>query len=83
MKIEPLTLQEFVHWSLLGLVCLGLLGVISRALSKADSERRRRKLRRRCSQCRLLEEIEAGESKYGVCSVCGGVTSRGRTRKLG
>lgn len=83
MNTYVVTLQELVRWALVGAVMILLLGVAWRALGQRKRAKKRRKTRRRCAQCGLWEECAPGEPKYGACLVCGGVTSRGRSRKLG
>jgi hypothetical protein len=83
MKQEEITLQELVPWGVLAVLGFLLLGTIFRFWQQRKREGKQRKLKRCCAQCGLWEKIERGEPKYGVCVACGGVTSRGRSRKLG
>lgn len=83
MKREVITLQELVQWGVVGVLALLLGSMALTAWRRRRRASRRRKLRRRCSQCGLWEEIESKEEKFGVCVACGGVTNRGRSRKLG
>ena len=83
IKPEIVTLQDLVRWSLMVAVLGWLLMVLFGYLRNYRKSKRLKKRRRRCSQCGLREEIEKGEPKFGTCEVCGGVTTRGRLRKLG
>ena len=83
MRQEVVTLQELVQWSVLGLLAFGLLSVVFVSLRRRRLSQSQRKLRRHCAQCGLWEEVGKGENKFGTCQMCGGVTTRGRTRKLG
>lgn len=83
MTPEIVTLQDFVSWGFLGLGLL-LLWLVGMRILKARRQRsRQRKKRRHCVQCGLWQELEEGKLKFGSCSACGGVTTRGRSRKLG
>lgn len=83
MRIETITLQELVGWGLVTGIALALFVATLRLLIAKERNSRWRRTRRRCAQCGLLEEIPVGATKYGTCPVCGGVTTRGRSRKLG
>lgn len=83
MERYVLSLPDLVQWGLLVGILVLILGPIFAALSCRKQKRKLRKRRRKCAQCGILEEIARGESKFGTCQVCGGVTSRGRSRKLG
>lgn len=83
MKQEVVTLQDLVQWSVAGALFLLLLATSFKLWAKRKQALKLRKRRRRCSQCGLWQELEAGGPKFGTCPSCGGVTSRGRSRKLG
>lgn len=83
MRVETITLQELVEWALVIAIALALASFVLRILLRKEQASSWRRSRRRCAQCGLLEEIPANAKKYGTCHVCGGVTSRGRSRKLG
>ncbi len=83
MKPQIIPLQDFVAWGALAGIILILLSWFWRALQRRKEMRRLAKRRRSCAQCGLLDSVEEKASKYGTCQFCGGVTSRGRSRKLG
>lgn len=83
MNPKFVTLQELVQWGLIGILSLILLSLLLSTMMRRKRMSRVRKLRRQCAQCGLWEEIGPRQPKFGVCQVCGGVTSRGRSRKLG
>lgn len=83
MNPKVVTLQDLVQWSLLGALVFFLLVMFLQLLARRKRKNERRQHRRRCAQCGLLQEIEPGAPKFGTCAMCGGVTSRGRSRKLG
>lgn len=83
MKQEVVTLQELIQWGVLGLLFAGLSGFAFAVLARSRREQSQRKLKRHCAQCGLWEESQKEGGKFGTCQVCGGVTTRGRSRKLG
>lgn len=83
MNPIELTLQDLVQWSLSGALLWGMVLIFFRVLARRKRKCELRQHRRRCAQCGLLQESQPGEPKYGTCEMCGGVTSRGRSRKLG
>lgn len=80
---ETVTLQDLVRWSLVIGVLGWLLLILLGFLRKNRKGKRLRRKSRRCAQCGLREEIGKDEPKFGTCEICGGVTTRGRLRKLG
>ncbi|MBK1835395.1 hypothetical protein [Roseibacillus ishigakijimensis] len=83
MKGVVVSLQEFVSLLFLVALAVGLGGAVFRMLGRRKLRCLGKRCRRRCAQCGLWEEIRPEEPKFGHCSHCGGVTRRGRTRKLG
>lgn len=83
MRQHVLTLQDLVQWSVTAALAVLLLTAVFAALNNRKRRRKIRERRRTCAQCGIFEEIASDGAKFGTCSVCGGVTSRGRSRKLG
>ncbi len=80
---QSVSLEEVIEWGLLVALGLGVLLVAARGIKVVLARQTLRKQRRHCVQCGLLEESKEGRVKFGICQVCGGVTTRGRSRKLG
>lgn len=83
MKIYEVILQELVYWALLAFLFFMVLWPLLRSCHQRRNKKKVRKGQRKCAQCGLLQEMEPSEGKYGACEICGGVTVRGRSRKLG
>lgn len=83
MKPLEVTLEEFVAWAVL--FCLFLAGAqfLFRILVAHGRRSKSRKTTRRCVQCHLREDVTSDAPKFGECQACGGVTTKGRSRKLG
>lgn len=83
MKPLEVSLSDLLSWSsVLTVVLLGIfvLAGLFRARARRSFSRR---TTRHCVHCSLREEVTAAAPKFGKCLACGGVTTKGRSRKLG
>ena len=76
-------LQDLIRWGMLAVLLGGLLMMFLGGARQRWRRRSQRKKRRQCVQCGLWENAEGDTFKFGTCEMCGGVTTRGRSRKLG
>lgn len=83
MKPFEVSLLDLVSWGLALVAILVLAWLLGRFFVVRGLRSQLRKTIRHCVHCHLREEVAATDPKYGECHACGGVTTKGRSRKLG
>jgi hypothetical protein len=78
-----ITLQDFVGGALLVALIFGVMRLFFALIGRNAVAHEIRETTRCCAQCGLRERVSVAEGKYGVCANCEGVTTKGRSRKLG